>query len=105
MKCRVKTLNDMVHDEVSKELKKARNRIYDEITADVVNQTIGWFLYHLDVKCGYRSKRLTDMVNGLQETIAEATNDGISPIEVAQHLKNKYGIDLYNEVESEDESR
>lgn len=71
-----------------------RERICEEITDDVVRQTISWFLYYLDTKCGYREKRLIQTVNGITEVISTATENGLTPTEIVQYLKNKYGIEL-----------
>lgn len=71
-----------------------RERIREEITDDVVRQTIAWFLYYLDAKCGYREKRLTQTVNGITDVISTATENGLTPTEIVQYLKEKYGIEL-----------
>lgn len=71
-----------------------RERIREEITDDVVRQTIAWFLYYLDTRCGYREKRLTQTVNGITDVISTATENGLTPTEIVQYLKEKYDIEL-----------
>lgn len=71
-----------------------REKIREEITDDVVRQTIAWFLYYLDTKCGYREKRLTQTVNGISEVIATATENNLTPPDIVQYLKDKYGIEV-----------
>lgn len=71
-----------------------KERIREEITDEVIRQTIAWFLYYLDTKCGYREKRLTQTVNGITETILSATKNGLNPGQIVQYLKEKYSIEL-----------
>lgn len=71
-----------------------KERLREEITDEVIRQTIAWFLYYLDTKCGYREKRLTQTVNGITETILSATKNRLNPGQIVQYLKEKYGIEL-----------
>lgn len=71
-----------------------REKIREEITDDVVRQTIAWFLYYLDTVCGYREKRLTQAVNGITDAISAATENGLTSTEILQYLKDKYRIIL-----------
>lgn len=95
MKARVKPLNDMINDEVRKQVKNARSDIYDEVSADVVRQTIACCLLYLDKTYEFREKRLRKVVSGILGFLElKPFGKSINSVTAMEYLKEKYGIDL-----------
>lgn len=95
MKARVKPLNDMINEEVQKQVKQARSDIYDEVSEDIVKQTIACCLIYLDKTYGFREKRLRSVVSGIIGFLElKPFGHEINPVTAIEYLKEKYGIDL-----------
>ena len=95
MKARVKPLNDMINDEVRRQVKNARSDIYDEVSADVVRQTIACCLLYLDKTYEFREKRLRKVVSGILGFLElKPFGKSINSVTAMEYLKEKYGIDL-----------
>lgn len=95
MKVKVKTINEMVDAEVRKQVRKARSEICDDVSEDVVRQTIACCLLYLDKAYGFREKRLHDVVSGILGFLElKPFGHEINSVTAIEYLKNKYGIDL-----------
>lgn len=95
MKAKVKTLNEMIDEEVKKQVRQARSDIYDEVSEDVVRQTIACCLLYLDKVYGFREKRLRGVVSGIIGFLElKPFGHEINPVTAIEYLKEKYGIDL-----------
>lgn len=95
MKARVKPLNDMINEEVKKQVKQARDDIYDEVSEDVVRQTIACCLLYLDKAYGFREKRLRGVISGILGFLElKPFGKDINSVIAIEYMKEKYGIDL-----------
>lgn len=95
MKARVKPLNDMINEEVKKQVKQARSDLYDEVSEDVVRQTIACCLFYLDKTYGFREKRLRGVISGILDFLElKPFGKEINSVTIIEYLKEQYGIDL-----------
>lgn len=95
MKVKVKTLNEMIDEEVKKQVNQARSDIYDEVSEDIVRQTIACCLIYLDKAYGFREKRLRGVISGIIGFLElKPFGHEINPVTAIEYLKEKYGIDL-----------
>lgn len=95
MKVRIKSVNDIVNDEIKKQLNDFRSDIYDEISEDVVKQTIACCLCVLDKSYGFRKKRLESMVRSIADMLnIQPFGKSIRTDDCIKYLKEQYNIDL-----------
>lgn len=95
MKARVKPLNDIINEEVKKQVKQARSDIYDEVSEDIVRQTIACCLIYLDKTYGFREKRLRGVISGILGFLElKPFGHEVTSVTAIEYLKDKYGIDL-----------
>lgn len=95
MKARIKSLNQLVDEEVQKQVKQARNEIYDDVCEDIVRQTIACCLFYLDKTYGFRKKRLSEVVQGIVSIMQlKPFGKTIDAVQVMNYLQDQYDINL-----------
>lgn len=95
MKARIKPLNQLVDEEVQKQVKRVRNEIYDDVCEDLVRQTMACCLFYLDKTYGFRKKRLSETMQGIISIMQlKPFGKAIDSIQVIKYLKEQYDIDL-----------
>lgn len=78
-------------------------KLYDNINADISAQILAVVLVNLEVNYGWKHDRLCKFVNNLHATAELACNTDvfgktINTEQLIEHIKDKYGIDLRQEV-------
>lgn len=95
MKSRIRPINDIVQDEVRKAVTAARNEIYDDVSEDIVHQTIACCLLYMEQAYGFRKERLKKVAYGIADMM---TNDpsgcAMSPPDILKYIKDRYEIDV-----------
>ncbi len=95
MKARIKPLNQLVDEEVQKQVKRARNEIYDDVCEDLVRQTMACCLFYLDKTYGFRKKRLSEVMQGIISIMQlKPFGKSIDSVQVIKYLKEQYGINM-----------
>lgn len=80
---------------LKKQVNQARSDIYDEVSEDIVRQTIACCLIYLDKAYGFREKRLRGVISGIIGFLElKPFGHEINPVTAIAYLKEKYGIDL-----------
>lgn len=98
-------MNSIMKRIAKREAHKMRDKIYDDVALDVTRQTLACCLLYLEKRYGFKKKRLTNLVEGV-ESMMTSTFFGkeMNPIEIMKYLKETYDIDLDSlKVEVKDE--
>lgn len=98
-------MNSTIKRIAKREASKMRSDIYDDVTVDVTRQTLACCLLYLEKKYGFKKKRLTNVVEGVESMMQLNPFDKeMNPIEIMKYLKETYDIDLDSlKVEVKDE--
>ena len=88
-----------------REAYKMRDKMYDDVALDVTRQTLACCLLYLEKRYGFRKKRLTNVVEGIESMMTSTFFDKeMNPVEIMKYLKETYDIDLDSlKVEVKDE--
>lgn len=96
MKARIKKpLNQLINEEVQKQVKQARDAIYDDVAEDIVRQTIACCLLYLNKTHGFGKKRLKDTMYGIVSLMQiKPLGKDIKTVDVIEYLKGEYNLDI-----------
>lgn len=98
-------MNSTMKRIAKREAHKMRDKMYDDVALDVTRQTLACCLLYLEKRYGFKKKRLTNVVEGV-ESMMQLNPFGkeMNPIEIMKYLKETYDIDLDSlKVEVKDE--
>ena len=95
MKSRLPTLERRIKEDVSKQLRAERSKIYDDVSADVVRQAVASCAVILEKQYGFDAERLHEFTRSVFAMIScKPFGKDITAVEALAYLKSKYGIDL-----------
>lgn len=88
--------------QVKKEVEKKYKEIFDLAVDEVTYQIYAVMLTTLDKSYGWREKRLRKFIKEIEVIVklmvSNSTRHGLDAYKCEEYLKNKYGIDLRQEV-------
>lgn len=100
MKCRIPTLQEIANDAAEKAIERStleRSKIFEKATRQIVPHVVAYCLRTLELKYGFREKRLNDFVEILGQVVKDSLQDNdFSSSEIIKHMKDVYGIDIEN---------
>ena len=98
-------MNSTMKRIAKREAYKMRDKMYDDVALDVTRQTLACCLLYLEKRYGFRKKRLTNVVEGIESMMTSTFFDKeMNPVEIMKYLKETYDIDLDSlKVEVKDE--
>ena len=98
-------MNSTMKRIAKREAHKMRDKMYDDVALDVTRQTLACCLLYLEKRYGFKKKRLTNVVEGIESMMTSTFFDKeMNPVEIIKYLKETYDIDLDSlKVEVKDE--
>ena len=103
MKARIVTSEKAIRQKVQEEYQKYKDEVYRQVLEDVIPQVLGVVLLTLNSHFGFGEKRLRRVIAGMKAYFklmdgVEILNRKLTPLDCLEYLKDKYGIDLDEEV-------
>ena len=95
MKSRLPTLERKIKDEVAKQMRAERSKIYDEVSSDVVRQTIALCASCLEKQFDFEPDQIREFINSTYTLLScRPFGKSITSLDALEYIKTEYGIDL-----------
>ena len=104
MKARLITIGESeIRQRVEEEYQKKKDQIYESVIQDVLPQFMSVCMVELNKEFGFGEKRLRSVLDGVKDHFKLMDGVGImnhqySTLDCLTYLKEKYGIDLDEEL-------
>ena len=102
MKVRIVTSESAIRQKVQEEYQKYKDEVYRQVMEDVIPQILAIVFLTLSNDFGFGKKRLLKIISGMKAYCklmnTEIFNRKFTTLDLIKQLKDKYGIDLDEEV-------
>lgn len=102
MKVRIATSESAIRKKVQEEYQKYEDEVYRQVVEDVVPQVLAIVFLTLSNDFGFGRKRLLKVIDGMKAYCkllnTEIFNRKFTTLDLIKQLKDKYGINLDEEV-------
>ena len=102
MKVRIVTSESAIRQKVQEEYQKYKDEVYRQVMEDVIPQILAIVFLTLSNDFGFGKKRLLKIISGMKAYCklmnTEIFNHKFTTLDLIKQLKDKYGIDLDEEV-------